>query len=818
MQDRKRAAKVQRFITPLVIGAVAGVLAMADSAEGKADSRGPRAARSVHLWFPAPEAVAFYNEVRVKESHPGSYFMACGFNGGYFGIQQLTGDTPRRVLFSVWDKHKGDDPSAVPEDRRVRPLFQGENVTVKRFGGEGTGGQSFFDFPWTIGETCRFLIIAQGRGNRTAFSGFFYRNDVQSWKHLATFETLDDKGVLTGLYSFIEDFRRDYRSVKEKRRAAFGAGWVMNADGAWRALGEARFTADGTPLDNINAGVEGGRFFLATGGETRQELTLRGSVALPETPAAMPALPLFQPEPHLVPHPAELSQGPGRFVLSPSTTITAQKGLKETAEHLANLLTPALGAAVSITTTATDGSSAPIVLKVSPSLANLGREAYELSVTEKGIHIRGASSAGVFYGIQTLRQLLPPEMYGETPLHGMTVAVPEVSIRDYPRFAWRGLMLDPCRHFLPVESVKKFIDLMALHKLNTLHWHLTEDQGWRIEIKQYPRLTEVGSLRAESPLKGNRNEGDGTPYGPFFYTQDEIREVLAYAAARSITVVPEIELPGHSRGALAAYPELGCTDGPYEVRTAWGVEKDIYCAGKEETFTFLENVLTEVLALFPSPFIHIGGDEAPKQRWKACPRCQARIQGEGLEDEHELQSYFIRRIETFLNEKGRRLIGWDEILEGGLAPNASVMSWRGEQGGITAARSGHDVVMSPTSHCYFDYAQSKASGEPEAIGGFLPLSKVYSYDPVPSVLTPEEGKHILGVQGNLWSEYLFEPSNVEYMAFPRACALAEVAWTPHAQMSYPDFQARLPQHLKRLDGLNVNYRPLTGDIEHGKSP
>jgi hexosaminidase len=360
----------------------------------------------------------------------------------------------------------------------------------------------------------------------------------------------------------------------------------------------------------------------------------------------------------------------------------------------------------------------------------------------------------------------------------------------------------------PVPFIKKFVDLLALHKYNIFHWHLTDDQGWRIEIKQYPKLTEIGSQRAATPIPADRRQLDGKPYGGY-YTQEEIKAVVTYAQERFITVVPEIEMPGHAVAALASYPELGCRGAGYEVRTTWGIAKDVFCAGNDAVFTFLENVLTEVLALFPSEYIHVGGDECPKDRWQECPKCQARIQAEGLADEHELQSYFIQRIERWLNAQGRRLIGWDEILEGGLAPNATVMSWRGSQGGIEAANAGHDVVMSPTTHCYFDYYQSQdQANEPPAIGGFLPLEKVYSFNPLPEEIAPDQAHHILGGQGNVWTEYLPRQEQVEYMTYPRATALAEVVWSEPARRDYDDFLARLEPHLRRLASLKVNYRQL----------
>jgi hexosaminidase len=371
--------------------------------------------------------------------------------------------------------------------------------------------------------------------------------------------------------------------------------------------------------------------------------------------------------------------------------------------------------------------------------------------------------------------------------------------------------LDVSRHFFPVEFVKKFIDGLASYKMNRSHWHLTEDQGWRIEIKKYPRLTEIGAWRKETMVEKNFDPyvGDGIPYGGF-YTQDEVREIVAYAAERHVTVVPEIEMPGHSTAALAAYPELACTEGPFEVSTIWGVKDDIYCPS-EKTFAFLEDVLTETMELFPSEYIHIGGDEVPKRRWEESELAQEVMRREGLADEHELQSYFIRRIEAFLLSHGRRLIGWDEILEGGLAPEATVMSWRGMEGGIEAARQGHDVIMTPTDHAYFDYYQGPAEEEPLAIGGYLPLEKVYELEPVPEELTEEEGKHILGAQGNVWTEYIKTADHAEYMTFPRLLAMAEVGWTPAERKDWDDFNRRVGSHVERLDARGFNFRPLDGN-------
>jgi hexosaminidase len=358
-----------------------------------------------------------------------------------------------------------------------------------------------------------------------------------------------------------------------------------------------------------------------------------------------------------------------------------------------------------------------------------------------------------------------------------------------------------------VAEIKRFIDIMAMHKLNTMQWHLTDDQGWRLEIKKYPKLTEIGAYRKETLTGHSRNKPpvyDGTRYGGF-YSQDEVRDIVSYAAERFITIIPEIEMPGHALAALAAYPKISCTGGPFDVRTRWGIEENVFCAGKDETFDFLEDVLTEVTDLFPSEYIHIGGDECPRVKWEKCPACQARIKKEGLKDEKELQSYFIRRIEKFLNSKGRSIIGWDEILEGGLPPDATVMSWRGIKGGIEAARQGHDVIMTPTNYVYLDYYQTEPEGQPLAIGGYLPLERVYGYDPVPDELNSEEQKHILGIQGNIWTEYIAAPEHLEYMAFPRLFAIAETGWTPERLKDFEDFMARFRVLRTRYDAMGINY-------------
>ena len=413
---------------------------------------------------------------------------------------------------------------------------------------------------------------------------------------------------------------------------------------------------------------------------------------------------------------------------------------------------------------------------------SLPAEGYELNVDGEGIEVRASQFPGFLYALQSLEQLLPAAVYGTEPAPDAAWEVPCVKIADAPRFAYRGMHLDVARHFFSVDEVKRYIDVMAIHKLNTLHWHLTDDQGWRIEIKRYPELTAVGSIRKATVVRKEWGTYDGTPYGGF-YTQDEIRDVVKYAADRGVTVIPEIDLPGHMLAALTAYPELGCTGGPYEVWGRWGVADDVLCPGREKTFEFLEGVLTEVMELFPSEYIHIGGDECPKVRWEKCPRCQEKIRQLGLKDdgehtaEHYLQSYVTDRIGKFLAQHGRRIIGWDEILEGRAPSDAVVMSWRGSEGGIAAAKLGHDVIMTPNSHFYFDYYQSlDTDAEPFGIGGYIPMEQVYSYDPAFPELTPEQQKHILGVQANLWTEYVLSDEHLEYMLLPRLAALSEVQW------------------------------------------
>ncbi len=497
----------------------------------------------------------------------------------------------------------------------------------------------------------------------------------------------------------------------------------------------------------------------------------------------------------IVPRPAEVRHLNGTFLLGRSAAIYADPEARPVAKWFAEQLRSEFGIAADVVDQPPRGRVFRLLLDTS-----LPEEGYRLRIEPRGVTIRGRP-AGLFYGAQSVLQLVAAR-------GSSTFALPAADIRDQPRFRYRGLHLDTSRHMFPVKFLKRYLDWMARYKLNRFHWHLTDDQGWRIEIRRYPRLTEIGSMRKET-LVGHSPQSttyDGRPYGGF-YTQEQIRDVVAYARERFITVIPEIEMPGHSLAALAAYPELACTPGPFETATTWGVFKDIYCP-KKNTFQFLENVLTEVMALFPSTYIHIGGDEVQKDRWQESPDAQAVIRREGLKDEGELQSYFIRRIETFLNSKNRRMIGWDEILEGGLAPDATVMSWRGEEGGIAAARQGHDVIMTPDAYLYFDYYQGDRNTEPLAIGGMLPLEKVYSYDPVPAALNADEKKHILGAQANVWTEYMADARQVEYMLFPRLFALAEVAWSPQAARKYPDFLRRIPPQLARLKREGVNYRPL----------
>ncbi|MDX1637032.1 MAG: beta-N-acetylhexosaminidase [Balneolaceae bacterium] len=512
----------------------------------------------------------------------------------------------------------------------------------------------------------------------------------------------------------------------------------------------------------------------------------------------------------VIPEPVSEQVNEGRFSLNRETSILVDPGMPELQRMgtmLAELVNSATWFNLKVRPDNRDLANS-IRLRLDPdSAAYENDEAYALVSDENGITITAPDEAGIFYGIQTLRQLLPPEIEHTDPTlvpQHVEWSVPAVEINDHPRFSYRGMHLDVGRHLFPVDFIKKYIDMIAMYKMNRFHWHLTEDQGWRIEIKKYPRLTEVGAWR-DSTLVGHYGSEvyDGERYGGY-YTQEEIREIVAYAQERQITIIPEIEMPGHSSAALAAYPQFGCFEsGEYSVQTQWGIYDNVYCP-TEETFRFLEDVLTEVMALFPSEYIHIGGDEAPKAQWERSPVAQQVIEREGLEDEHELQSYFITRIEEFLNENGRQIIGWDEILEGGLAPNATVMSWRGMEGGIAAARQNHEVVMTPTSHLYLDYYQADPGTEPLAIGGFTTLEKTYSFEPVPEVLTGREAQYILGAQGNVWTEYIKSPKKAAYMAFPRALAVSEITWTPRNKKNFTLFWRRLQSHFDRFDIMGVN--------------
>lgn len=498
----------------------------------------------------------------------------------------------------------------------------------------------------------------------------------------------------------------------------------------------------------------------------------------------------------IIPKPKEIVTGPGSFTLSAETKIVAgASSLQEDIAWFNQYLSTHYHTTLKVVATAPPSN---YILFEEPKQDTTGGEGYELRVAAKNIRITAnANGTGNFYALQSLVQLLPAQ-----PSKPLLISC--VQIKDTPRFQWRGMHLDVCRHFFPVSFVKRYIDLIALYKMNTFHWHLTDDQGWRIEIKSYPELTRTGSWRKGTMVgRYSNQEYDSIPYGGF-YTQEEIKEVVAYAAKKHITVVPEIEMPGHAVAAIASYPWLSCTGKKLDVERGWGVFEDVFCT-KDSVFTFLENVLDEVIPLFPGKYIHIGGDESPKVRWKACPTCQQVIRREKLKDEHELQSYFIKRMEHYVSSKGRKIIGWDEILEGGLAPNASVMSWQGQDGGIAAAREKHPVVMSPVSHCYFDYYQASPATEPLAIGGYIPLEKVYAFEPVPDVLTTEEQAYVMGAQGNLWTEYVLSEKQVEHMVLPRMAALAEVLWTPKEQRNETDFLVRIQKHFLLLDLLGYNY-------------
>ena len=517
-------------------------------------------------------------------------------------------------------------------------------------------------------------------------------------------------------------------------------------------------------------------------------------------------------KPAVVPAPAQMDWVPGVFTLTAKSAVRFDQkaaGAREAAEALADVVRPATGFALPVEPAGGWFADAAVDITFAASAegAKIKAEGYTLRADHRGAVIAAADAAGYFYGAQTLRQLLPNAAFGGVRATNQVWRIPGVEIEDAPRFAWRGLMLDEGRHFFGKAYVLRLLDQMALHKLNTFHWHLTDDQGWRIAIEKYPKLMEVSSKRAASVTPWDRKSQDGKPYGPFFYTRQEIREIVAYAKARHIRVVPEIEMPGHARAALAAYPELSCRGKPVEPRVMWSIEEEVYCAGNDQTLRFLEGVLDEVVTLFDSPFIHLGGDECPKARWKECPKCQARMKQYGLKDEHELQSWFVRHFDQYLAKKGRRLIGWDEILEGGLAPGAAVMSWRGMKGGQAAVAMGHDVVMTPTDFCYFDYRQFSGNDGYEYIGGLLSLKKVYAFDPCNGIPAYREG-HVLGGQANLWSEYVWGQKDAEWKLFPRLCAMAETVWSPPGTRDFTAFVKRMETHQDRLIRLGINAAPV----------
>ena len=500
---------------------------------------------------------------------------------------------------------------------------------------------------------------------------------------------------------------------------------------------------------------------------------------------------------NIIPIPVSTEHRGGFFVFKPSIRIIAEKDAQAEASKLIDALAPAMGYRLKLASKARPKAKA-VRLALDEKLSHLGNEGYILDVSAKQILIRAKQPAGLFYGIQTLLQLLPAQIFSKSVVKDINWKVPCLKITDYPRFQWRGLLIDPARHFIPVNDVKKFLDGMAVHKFNRLQIHLTDNIGWRIDIKKHPNLTKLASNRDRTGGKGG------------FYTQQEIRELVRYAEKRHITIVPEIEMPYHAGAAINAYPYIGINPARVEgmsLDKRWAALGGLV-APRPETVRFMQDVLAEVIDLFASRFIHIGGDEANLKLWENDPEMQTQMKQLGCRDAHELHSWFIKQMDAFLTEKNRRLLGWDEILQGGLAPGATVMSWRGIQGGITAANAGHDVVMAPTSHTYFDYYQSAPVNEPLAIGGLIPLEKVYQYDPIPKAITPEKAVHILGVQGQLWGEYISTQKHLEYMAYPRAIALAEIGWSQNELKSYGNFVTRLRHHLKRLEAKGINYRKL----------
>ena len=529
---------------------------------------------------------------------------------------------------------------------------------------------------------------------------------------------------------------------------------------------------------------------------------------------------------NVVPYPNEVRMGEGEFDAQ-GATVTYDASLDEAARNIIK--------AFAVKLSSVSGEKSDLVSGVSDKgfvfsyNSQMAEEAYTVDVKPEVVLVEASTLRGFNYAVQTIKQLLPVEIFGNETASRANWKMPAVYINDAPRYAYRGLHLDEGRHFFGIDAVKRYLDIMEVHKLNKFHWHLTEDQGWRIEIKKYPLLTEIGSIRKGTCVKKDFTCHDGVPYGEgMWYTQEQIREIVAYAAAKGIDVIPEIDLPGHMLAALTAYPELGCTGGPYEVWTRWGISSDVLCAGNEKVYAFLEDVLTEVCELFPYEYIHIGGDECPKVRWETCPKCQAKIKALGLKDkdgekaEHYLQSYVISRMEKFLNGKGRKIIGWDEILEGGIAPNATIMSWRGQRGGIEAARQGHDAVMTPNSHYYLDYYQSEDIGnEPFGIGGFLPIEKCYSYEPDVVELNPEQQKHILGVQGNLWTEYIATEDHLQYMLLPRLAALSECQWCCPERKDWERFSVAAVRFCNMYEAMGYNYAihifQVSGDVQANPS-
>lgn len=506
---------------------------------------------------------------------------------------------------------------------------------------------------------------------------------------------------------------------------------------------------------------------------------------------------------NIIPKPQKVELSSGEFVLTSSTSLIVEgncEKLEFAIKPLQTIFKNSFNRNLEIKRA--NKRSGKAINAVTVKLgSDFKPEGYALSIKPSGISIEASGASGVFYAIQSLRQLLPSNIESGNKHEFFKLKC--LKIEDAPRFEYRGMHLDVGRHFFTADDVKTYIDMIALHKMNVFHWHLTEDQGWRIEIYKYPKLVSVGSVRDETVIGRNSGVYDGVEHKGY-YTKKEIRDIVNYAEERFITLIPEIELPGHSLAALTSYPEFGCTGGPYSVRKKWGVSYDVYCAGNDKTFEFLENILSEVIELFPSKYIHIGGDECPKEAWKNCDKCQKRIKSNGLKNENELQSYFVRRIEKFLNSKGKTIIGWDEILEGGVAPNAVVMSWRGIKGGIVAANQNHKVIMTPDTHCYFDHYQSKGRREPHAIGGFTDVEKVYSYEPVPKELSDDQVKYILGAQANVWTEYISYFPHVQYMCLPRMSALSEVVWTKPENKDYNDFKDRMKFLFERFDALGYS--------------